>query len=84
MFNTISLFHVLISVEYKFDMKNITLITWTDHNQSRQQIRLIDEISSKWKTVGDLLGLSTGQINAIEKTAITKCKSVVVKLWLSG
>ena len=68
-------------------MKNLTLITRTDRNQSRQPIQLIDEISSQWKTVGDLLGLSTGQINAIEKNChyqVQECCREIMAEWLNN
>ena len=53
----------------------ITLHKWTDENGQPKILRILDEISSRWTQVGDLLGLSPARLQGIEKHRLRDARS---------
>ena len=49
-----------------FSLRSLTLLKRTDSNGQPQNLRLRDQLSTKWRDVGDLLGL-TSRLKGIEE-----------------
>ena len=53
----------------------ITLYKWTDENGQPKSLRILDEISSRWTEVGDLLGLSPARLEGIQENRLKNNRS---------
>ena len=58
--------HVTILLAFPLTLGTITLYKWTDGNGQPKSLRILDEISSRWTEVGDLVGLSPAHLEGIE------------------
>ena len=50
-----------------FSLKNLTELKYLDIDGQPQCLRLKEELSKEWQTMGDLLGIRVAQLDAIEK-----------------
>ena len=64
---------ILIAVP--LTLRTITLFKWTDENDQPKSLSILDEISSRWTEVGDLLGLSPARLEAIEVDRLRMSRS---------
>ena len=48
-----------------FTLQHLTLLKWTDSNSKNHSLRLRDELSSRWRDVGDLLGVDSSRQDGI-------------------
>lgn len=66
-------------------MDRIVLLKWIDEEGRTQRFRLLKEICSKWKLIGDLIGCSNGDLEAIKEehrgSPYDCCREVFCK-WL--
>ena len=67
--------HVAILLAVPLTLRTITLYKWTDENGQPKSLRILDEISSRWTEVGDLLGLSPASLEAIEVDRLRMSRS---------
>ena len=68
-----------------FSILNLTLLKWTDDEDQIQRLRLRDELCSKWRDAGILLGVSSGRLNGIftyRLGDLQLCCSDVLLEWL--
>ena len=59
---------------------------WTDQHNNRQTLRLINEFSPQWETVGILLGLGVPKLNNLQTSPadnIRSCRKVFEE-WLTN
>lgn len=47
-------------------IKNLTLLKWKDKDGCTQKLKVLQEVCAKWELMGDLIGLSPGQLDAIK------------------
>ncbi len=67
-------------------MANFVLLKWYDHNNKRQRIKIIEEMSYKWRDISYILGISlalTEQIELNYARVQDRCQEVI-RLWLSS
>ena len=67
--------HVAILLAVPLTLRTITLYNWTDENGQPKSLRILDEISSRWTEVGDLLGLSSARLEGIEEHRLRNVRS---------
>ena len=67
--------HVAILLAVPLTLGTITLYKWTDENGQPKNLGILDEISSRWTEVGDLLGLSPARLEGIEVDRLRMSKS---------
>ena len=58
-------------------MGNLALLKYTDLQGQSHQLRLKDELSTKWLPMGDLLGISPAQLNTVSGDPIECCRKVL-------
>ena len=67
-------FVIVIGYEYNcicfilakdFTLKHLTLLKWRDCDGKNRSLRLRDEMSSKWRDVGDLLEIDSSRLDCI-------------------
>ncbi len=78
------LFTILLSAP-AFTLKNLTILKWTDKDGRPQTLRLRDDISFRWRDVGNLLELGSSRIEGIairRHEDVRQCCSDVLQDWL--
>jgi len=66
-------------------MKLLTLLKWIDSKGQEQNLRIKNEISFKWRDVGDLLGVKSSRLEAIDSNRrgnVELCCRDVLQDWL--
>ena len=66
-------------------MQQLTLLKWTDRDGQRHRLRLRDRISSRWREVGDLLGVDSSRQDSIHMDCgrdVKLCCRAVLLDWL--
>ncbi len=67
-------------------MKNLILLKWMDAEGKKQKLRIIDEVSPKWREASSLLGLTPAHTQRIEMNyprVEDRCHEVF-HVWLSN
>ncbi len=67
-------------------MKNLILLKWMDAEGKKQKLRIIDEVSPKWRDASSLLGLTPAHTQRIEMNysrVEDRCQEVF-HVWLSN
>ena len=63
------------------------LLKWVDEKGHAKSYRLVDKVSSKWRNIGSVCGLSPNQLDAWEhqyRGNTRKCWTRVMEHWLKG
>ena len=67
--------------------KHLTLIKWKDENGELQQFYLRDNIAYKWRTIGELFGLTFSKLQGLEEEyrgRTEECCRAVLGHWLDN
>ena len=48
------------------ELRHLNIIKWKDENGEVQQFNLKDKISHKWRTIGNLLGLTSSKLQSLD------------------
>ena len=64
--------------------QHLTLIRWKNEHGNQQTLKLIEEMSGKWTTIGSLIGIGTKLDNYAKKHGSDPepCMREVVKEWI--
>ena len=67
-------------------MSNLRVLKWKNENGDTKRLKILEEICPHWKEIGDLLGLHTSRIKAIEKNRqeVEDCCRDVITDWLES
>ena len=68
------------------DLSLLNLIKWKDEEGREQELRVVDQVSSKWREFGMLLGFSHDQLDAWRDQHLAdanKCWNRVINQWLT-
>lgn len=66
---------------------HLKLIKWTNENNQTERFYLMDKISHKWQDIGQLVGLSIGQLASISRQHhedATECLRYVLGKWMES
>ena len=47
-------------------LKQLTLLKWENEHGQTQRLRILEDVCTKWKNIGTLIGLTAGRLNIIE------------------
>ena len=80
---------VLVYYNIAGSISNSTLylLKWKDDQGKTKTLRLVDMVSAKWKTFGLLLGITSNQLDALERQHSGNsniCWTKVMARWLNG
>ena len=56
---------MLFCLVVEFNLHHLTVLTWTDSDGQRHSLRLRNEMSSRWRDVGDLLEVESSHMEGI-------------------
>ena len=64
----------------------LTLIRWKDHRSHERKLEIIETVSSQWRKIGQLLGLSISQLDGYwqRDSSNTMCCSRVFDFWINS
>ena len=57
------------------------MFKWNDESGVEQQLKIIEEISSKWLNVATLVGLSMNQSDGIKKESFMKADEICLRVF---
>ena len=83
---TVSLFPQILPPG-RIQLRYLNLIKWTDEGGKTQRFYLMERISSKWRDLGVLIGLSVSDLDNIateHRDKPLECCRAVVGRWLSN
>ena len=54
-----------LKASFSLELCFLVLLEWSNESGNKQQLKIVEEISGKWRKVAVLLGLSVGQMDGI-------------------
>ena len=63
---------------------NLIRLKWMDKHKQIQKVKILEEVCSEWKSMGELLGLTQGELKAIQKDqrgVYQECCKEVFYVW---
>ena len=62
-------------------LRFLKLFKWKDESGAEQQLKIIEEISSKWQDLAILVGLSMSQIDGIQKQCLMEAEQCCLRVF---
>ena len=62
-------------------LRFLKLFKWKDENGAKQELRIIEETSSKWQDLAILVGLSTSKIDGIKKESFMETEQCCLRVF---
>ena len=66
-------------------LQRLNIIKWRDENGADHKLRLLEEMSVKWKEWGETVGISAAKLDGFERQhhfSNKNCMSAAVREWL--
>ena len=74
-----------VSIGKKISMSGMMLLRWTDRSGQSQVLRLQQEMSPRWREMGQLLDISGAQLDGWEtmhQKDQSRCLNSVIQVWM--
>ena len=62
-------------------LRFLKLFEWKDKSGAERQLKIVEEISSKWQDLAILLGLSMSQIDGIQKQCLLEAEQCCLRVF---
>ena len=79
------LFSLCCHVASALTIGQLILLKWKNEQGQEQRLRILEEVCTKWKDIGGVIGLSPNHLDAIEKHRLgdmMECCRDVFSVWL--
>ena len=62
-------------------LRFLKLFKWRDESGAKQQLKIIESISSKWQDLATLVGLSMSQMDGIQKQSLLETEQCCLRVF---